>query len=229
MPTLSGTISFDMSARNIITFALRKINILSTTEDPSADDAARAMQELNMMLKSWEKYEQIWRLTEGFVQLIASTQSYNLIPIPYRIIDMRFRNSSGNDLPMWEMNRTEYYDLPRKDSDGPPTTYFFDRQRDTTAIYVWPVPSVVTTETLRVTYQRRFQDIDHLDDEIDCPHDYLSLVGYNLASRLTEDFGRSGNHVDRIVARAQQMLEDALDDDREDAVQFVPGYHFRYY
>jgi hypothetical protein len=47
----SGSIDYNMTARELVTYALRKINICAEGEDPSADSAARAMTELNVMLK----------------------------------------------------------------------------------------------------------------------------------------------------------------------------------
>jgi hypothetical protein len=219
----SGSDNFTMTALEVITFALQKINITATTEEPSADDASRAMRQLNMMLKGWQKYEQIWRKTEGYVNLVDDTAGYSLVPVPYRIIDARYRDADDNDTPMGEMTRQDYYELPDRASNGIPTQWVFDRQRATTSLYVWPVLLDATTESIRLTYQRRYEDVDALSDEIDVPTDYLEMVGYCLAARLADDFGKTGAAVDRIIMRAEQLLQEALDDDREDFLQLEPA------
>ena len=221
MPT-SGTITYTLTARDVISYALRKIGVIKADEDPSPIKLSRSLIEMNLMLKSWQKYEQIWRITEGYVNLLANVSAYSLTPIPYRIIDVRYRSAAAQDLPLTEMTRQEYHELPDRTSVGMPTMWYFDRQRSTTSLFVWPVLDVPTTDTFRVTYQRRYEDVTNLQQEIDIPQDYLALVGYNLAARLADDFGLMGENISRVVSRAESILTEALDDDREDFLQVMP-------
>jgi len=226
---VSGTISYSLNARQVITFALRKLRVIGEGEDPTAGQAADATIELNLLLKEWQKHPNLWRNTEGSITLIASTYSYALstaTAIPHRVISARYRDTAGTDLPMELMTREEYYDLPRKTSTGIPTQYYVDYQRDSPTLLLWQSPASVTTETIPYTYQRKFQDITSLDNDLDVRSEHLSMVTYNLAERLAEDYGKSGPTVDRITARAAQLLEEALDADREDFVQFVPDYRY---
>jgi len=221
----SSSIDFSLTARQLITSSLRLINVIAEHEDPSQEQANRAQRQLNMMLKGWMRYEQLWRLTEGYVLLNANVAGYSLTPRPYRIHDIRFRNSSSNDTMMTAMSRDEYMQLPSRTLTGTPTQWWFDPQRDTDSVYVWPVLSAInstTPERLQITYQRRFEDIDSLDNDIDIAQQYYECVEYNLAGRLCDSFGRSGAHIDRIIARAEVLRNEMLDDDRADFVQFVP-------
>jgi hypothetical protein len=218
----SDSINLSLTASQVIEYALRKINVLAEGQSSTGEAQDRALTELEVMLKEWMPYPAIWRLTESYLTLVADTQGYNLNPRPYRIVDVRYRNTDANDLPMTELTRQEYYDLPDKTSNGTPTSWYFDPQRATTAIYVWPLPSSVTTETLRITHQRRMEDIDDVDNEIDVDQEHLSTVGYNLAARLADDYGRKGPHIDRVIARAEQLKERMMDMDRVEVVRFVP-------
>lgn len=219
----SGSIDFNMTARDVVAFALRKINITATTEEPSSDDAARAMTELNVMLKGWQKYQNLWRLTEGSVTLANATASYALSPVPHRVISARYRDTNSTDTPLEPMTREEYYDLPNKSSAGRPNSFYIDYQRSAVTMYLWQVQATVTTETIKYTYQRKFEDIDTLENDIDIKQEHFEVVGFNLAARLADDFGRSGEHINRVIQRAQILLDDALDDDREDYIQLVAG------
>jgi hypothetical protein len=218
----SSSINLSLTAAQVIEYALRKINILAEGQSASSEAQDRALTELEVMLKEWMPYPAIWRLTESYLTLVANTQGYNLNPRPYRIVDVRYRNSSANDLPMTELSRQEYYDLPDKTATGTPTSWYFDPQRATTAIYTWPLLSSVTTQSLRITHQRRMEDIDNVDNEIDVDQEHLSTVGYNLAARLADDYGRKGPHIDRVIARAEQLKERMMDMDRVEVVRFVP-------
>src|SRR3990167_4480053 len=223
--TTSGSIDINLTAQEIITYALRLINITAQHETPDANDSERGRVEMNMMLKDWMRYEHIWRVKEGYVLIVADQAGYSLTPRPHRVHEVRYRNSASLDIPMIEMTRTEYYTLPDKASTGTPTQWFFDPQRDSDSLWIWPVLDTLnatTPETLRVTYQRRFEDVDTLTENVDITQAYLGVVGYNLAARLADSYGRSGGHIDRIIARSEQLKEEMLDDDREDFVQFVP-------
>ena len=220
----SGSIDWSLTARQVITSALQRINMLAEHETPSAEMAARAMREMNYMLKGWQKYENLWRLTEGSITLTNATASYALSPVPHKVISARYRNSAGTDLPMEQLTREEYYDMPVKTSAGIPTQYYVDYQRAAVTVYTWPVLATVTTETVKYTFQRKFEDIDALENDIDVKAEHLEVVDFNLAARLSDCYGRSGEHINRVIARAQILLNDALNDDREDYIQFVPDH-----
>ena len=219
----SGSTNYSLTALQVIDYALKKINLVGRGQSTPSELSDGALLELNVMLKEWMKYDSIWRLTDTSVAPTASTASVSLsVANPYRVIDVRFRNTSSIDIPMTELTRQEYYDIPLKTSTGTPTSWYYDPQRASDTLYIWPVLSSVTTETLRFTYQRRYEDVDALGNEIDVPQEHLSVVGYNLAARLADEFGKSGPHIDRIIARAEMMLQEALDADRADVVRFVP-------
>lgn len=224
---LSGSIDLTFDARATITFALRKLGVLAVNQTPTAAQAAGAMSELNLMLKGWQKHESLWRLQEGSVTLIADDSDYTLSPVPHRVISARYRDANSIDTPMELMTRAEYYDLPDKTSNGVPTTFYVDYQRATTVMYVWPVLSSVTTETVKYTYLAKQDDIDSLDNDINIRQEHFEVAGYNLADRLAADYGRSGTarHQD-ILARAGMLLDAALDEDREDEIRFVPDYRY---
>lgn len=217
----SGSIDYSLTARQVITHALRMIGVAAVFEDPSGEDSSIAMTQLNLMLKGWQNAgPHIFRQTEGSATLVASTVSYSLSPRPYRVLDARYRDANGRDLPMMELTRAEYYDLPLKTSTGVPTTYYFDPQRAAGTLYVWPVPSSVTTETVRYTYQRVIEDIDDLANDIDVPSEHLDLVSYALADRLMDLYGKDNN---RITQRAMLLERNARDMDREPVIRMVPG------
>lgn len=219
----SDSINYSLTARQIIAYALGKTNLLAKGQSPPAEMSDDALVELNVMLKEWQRYSQIWRLKEGYLTVVEDQQGYNLNPRPHRIVDMRFRDSNGRDIDMYEMTRQEYYDLPDKSSTGIPTQFYFDPLRSVSVVFTWPVFSdTVSTETLRVTYQRRFEDVDDLANEVDVDQEHLSTVGYNLAARLADSYSLKGPHIDRVVARAQ-MLEDKMRDfDRPETIRFIP-------
>lgn len=219
----SGSTDLSMTAREVIDYALKKIRVLDPTETASAEDAEDAQRELNLMLKSWQKHENLWRYTEGSITLLASDVDYTLSPQPHRVVSARYRNAGGTDLPMSLLTREEYYNLPLKTSNGSPTQFYVDYQRASAVFYVWQSLAAVTTETIKYTYLRKFEDIDSLDNELDIRQEHFELVGLNLAARLADDHGRTGEVINRVIARGEVLLQEFLDDDREDEIRFVPS------
>lgn len=219
----SASTNYSITAREVIEYALRKVNILAKSETADADTAAAAMMELNVLLKGWQKYPSLWRLTEASVAPTAATASISLTAAnPYRVLDCRYRNTSSIDLPLRELTRQEYYDLPSKTTAGTPTAWYFDPQLATNTLYLWPVLATVTTETIKFTHQRRIEDIDDLSNDLDITQEHFETVGYNLAARIADDYGRKGEHISRIIARAESLKGEMMDADRPEVIRFVP-------
>lgn len=218
----SGVITYNMTAQGIVTFALKLINITDRLETPAAEDMASGIEALNLMLKSWQMNgPNLWRKRFGSVTLVADTASYTLSPRPYSVEEARYRSASGVDLPMNELNREEYVELPLKTSTGIPTNFYIDRQRASVIMYVWPVPASVTTETIQYTYQSVIEDISAQTNDIDIPQEWFETVGYNLAARLAEQFNIE--KADLVTRRAEQLLALAENNDREPFIQFRPS------
>lgn len=222
---LSGSQNFSINARELITQTLRKMGVLGLAQALDADEAEAIRIELNTMLKGWQRTgPHLWKKTEGSVTLLAATASYDMALTlnPLRIMSVRYRDTAARDLPMRQFTRDEYFDLPVKTSAGTPTQYYFDPQRGAPTLYVWPVKATITTETLRVTYQKRIDDIDDLNNDIDIPQEHFDVVMYSLGERLIDDYGIEGEVAQRIMLRAQALQQSALDWEREDDTYFHP-------
>jgi len=222
---LSGSQDFNLNAREAITQTLRKMGVLGVAQVLDADEAEECRVELNTMLKGWQrKGPHLWKTVEGTIPLLANTASYNLAATlnPLRIMSLRYRDASLRDLPMRLFTREEYFDLPMKSSTGNPTQYYFDAQRGAPTLYVWPLLTTVTTEVLAATYQKRMDDIDDLNDDIDIAQENFDTLIYALAARLLDDYGVEGEVAKRIIGRSQGLLEDVMGFDREEVVRFVP-------
>ena len=220
----SGTTTYSLTARQLVEYALKKINMVPANQSPSAQMAERALTEMNVMLKRWQMHPAIWRTTEGAASTVAGTAAVSLSALnPFRVIDVRYRNpDSGHDIETMELTRQEYQRLPNKTTTGTPTQYFFDHQRASSTLYVWPVTADAQADAIRITYQRRFDDVTDLSQDVDIAQEHLDTVGHNLAARLADDYGRSGEHINRIIQRAAVMFEQMQDFDRPEVIRFTP-------
>jgi hypothetical protein len=215
----SGTVALNLTAREVVTFALRKIRVCSVAETPAAEDAEHARLELSLLLKTLAlEAPHLWRQTFGTVTPLTFP-SFLLSPRPITVVEARFRDIHGRDLPMVEMTRQEYVDLPQKTSTGTPTSYYVDQQRDATTLYIWPMMAAATTEAIHYTYQRIIEDVSDLNEDLDIPQEHLELVGYELADRLLDTYGKD---MPRVTARAAYLRGLARDHDRETVVRIIP-------
>lgn len=221
--TTSGSTDFSLNARDIVNFALKQLRVKAPGADVSAEDMSDGIESLNFMLKTWQMAgPHLFRKTEGTLSLVANQASYSLSSA-YRIVSARFKQS-GREIPMEVLTNEEYQDLPLKTTTGIPTTYYFDAQRAGGTLYVWPVLASVTDETIQYTYQRRFEDIDAPDNDLDIPQEWQETVGYSLAARMLTGYG----HVDASIRQdirgmAADLLAVARAADREPVIRFEPA------
>lgn len=207
------------TVEDLTTQALRKARIAGIGEIPASDDSSQAIEELNMMLKGWQNDGlNLWTKTGGSLTLTTAA-SYTLSPVrPLRILSARFRETAtSNEIPMTEMMRDEYDELPNKSTTGTPTQFYYDRQREAALFYIWPILSAATAETVQFTYTREIEDMTSTSDTVDVPGEWWETVVYGLAARLIETYGLQNPNV---TQRAEMLYFDALAFDREGSICF---------
>lgn len=186
----SGSTDYSLTARQIATAALVLIGAIGIVDDPAAEDASTALEQLNLMVKTWgaDPKPKLFQLTETSLTLIASTASYDLKTTPgaRKVIEVRKRVSNV-DIPLQPYSREEYLSEPSKTATGVPRAWYFDPQRASRTLYVVGVPdaTIAASTTLRYTYLRVIEDLDALDNDFDLPQEWLEVLQYGLAARLT--------------------------------------------
>ena len=211
------------TVRDMVTHALRKAQITAYDETPTAEDADAALEDLNLMLKGWQLEPGLLWLVSSQSLALTTAASYDLSPVrPLRILSARLKRN-GIEIPMVRLTRDEYDELPRKDTTGLPTQFYYDRQREAAKFYVWPVLATAAGETVQITYEREFEDVTDLDDTLDVPGEWWEATLYNLAARLAESYMMTGAY-QMLTPRAVQTLDMALAQEREGSVFFAGPY-----
>lgn len=218
----SGSTDFALTARDIVTEAFQTAKIVGSGETPSADEMADGQRKLNLLLKTWSARDHLWIRSEGSQALTASSASY-AIAGARRMLSVR-RRTSNIDTPMNELAREEYYDLPTKAATGTPVSWYFDPQRSTRTLYLWPTASaaVAANTTLQFTYLRVIEDIDALENDPDVPQEWLEALIYSLAARLALAYGSDA--LASLSSIANGLVGDLGAQDQEMAsIYFQPG------
>lgn len=219
---VSGSTDFSMDARQIVTAAFREAKIIAAGETPTSDEMDDGLLRLNLMLKTWGSREHLWIVTEGEQALTEGMAAYPIADAR-RMISVR-RRTSNIDVPMNELARQEYYDLPTKNAKATPVSWFFDPQRTTRTLFVWPTASarVAANTTLQFTYMRVIDDIDALDDDPDLPQEWLEALVYSLAAKLALAYGSDTFAV--LKAEAEQLVSALSAQDQESTSLYLqPG------
>lgn len=204
-----------MLTRDVITDAFRKIGVAADDEDLTADQIAAGQRALFRLLRAWQnKGLNLWTATDLTISLTTSAY-YAVSPRPVQATSCRL-SVSGLDMPMQELTREEYLDLPQKLSTGTPTCWYFDKQASTAMVYVWPVLASATGQQIKLSVHAAIEEGD-LSEDIDVPDEFLDAVVYGLADRLSDDYTID---VPKVTARAQVLFDEAMAMDREGSIWF---------
>lgn len=197
------------TVRDIITDAMLDLEVGAIGAVANATLAAHAVRALNRVMKSWQLDDAAPSFLKASQTLtLTPAASYTLSPErPIRILSARFKRS-GIEIPMIRLTRDDYDNLPVKTTTGTPTQFYYDRQKEDALFYVWPVLASASGETVEITYEREFEDVD-IDDNIDLPGEWWDVAVLQTASRLVHAYGSEAAK-QSIPMRAEMALNKAL-------------------
>lgn len=197
------------TVRDIVTDALLDLEVGSIGSAADATLAAHAVRALNRVMKAWQLDDASPSFLKASQSLALTTAaSYSLLPErPIRILSARFKRG-GQEIPMIRLTRDDYDNLPVKTTTGTPTQFYYDRQKEDALLYVWPVLASASGETVEITYEREFKDVD-IDHDIDLPGEWWDVAVLQLASRLVHAYGSEAAK-QSIPLRAEMALNKAL-------------------
>jgi len=208
---VSSSTDFSLTANQLIVSALELLGVKGEEEELTQVELERGLRWLNIMLKAWEADGTMaWTLTEGSLTLADSDGSYSFASggdfttVPFEITQMRVSHDGGNEIEMWRLSREDYYRIPNRTNEGFPTQWYFDRQRDSGTLYIWPEPDDALYD-VTFTYRRRIMDMDAASDNFDLPQEWYHALVYNLALKLVPIYGKSG------TPRAAEIRQEAAD------------------
>ena len=141
----------------------------------------------------------------------------NKITKPVKISQIRFVSSETNEIECREYSRTDYFRLANKTSQGNSTQYYYNPQRKSTKLYVWPTASE-TFKKLKINYYGEFDIFNAPENEPDFPNEWYETLVYNLAERIAPSYGFNEDHgtYKTIARKANELYEKLKAFDTED-------------
>lgn len=211
----SSSYDFTVTRDDIIKRALRLIGALAQGETPTANQTSEAAAALNGLVKAWQADGlPLWGLRQRSLSLVSGTSSYTISnPKALKIIQAWNHNTTSNvDIPMRIITKQEYNILGNKTSSGNPIQIYYDPQRDTGTLHVFPVPSTTEQASNVIQYvcQIPFEDFDSSTDTPDFPQEWYDAITYGLATRLAPEYGLDSASRKLLWQEMTLIKQDAL-------------------
>lgn len=140
---------------------------------------------------------------------------------PLRILDVFVRQLSGdNDTPANLISREQYSRFGQKTSTGVPTQIYYDPQRDSGYLYVYPTFSAAD-QLLYIEFDSPIMDFSTLTDDFDLPQEWGEYLKYGLAYRLAPEYEVSDSKFKQIKVLADEAFDKVDGWDQETTSVFL--------
>lgn len=187
MATYSGTYAYAPPVGELILLAFARCGIRRPSL--TAEHFANAGNEANLALSKFANCQPLlWTSQLQSVPLVQGTATYTLPIEVVMILDIYIETTTGSstvDRILGPVSTTEYDAFPDKVTQGPPTTYWFNRLI-TPQVTFWQPPDDTQSYTAKIRTVRQPQD-SKIPSGIapDIPYRYfdayLAEVAYRLA------------------------------------------------
>lgn len=199
---------------DIVLSALRNTGIIGVGQTASSEDMNQGCAALNDMIAQWQQRRYlVYRLVEQSVPCNGA-QSYSIGPggdisVVQRpaAINAAFARQTVNNMPNqidYQLailpSRETYSQIAMKSLQSFPQWCWYDADTPLGQLFVYPV--ITSQFTLHVIFREQLQTAMSLTDEITLPAEYREALIYNLAIRLTANYGLNINPVVARLAKA---------------------------
>jgi hypothetical protein len=214
--TTSGTKTFTLDVADLIEEAFERIGQEVTT----GYDAKTARRSLNLMLSEWaNRGVHLWTVRQQTMPLVQGVAQYNMAASVVDILDMVLRRD-GVDIDMNRISRTGYLNFPKKDQEGRPSQFFFDRQI-APVLNLWQTPDRSTDEVVFYAVNR-IDDAGSFTNTIEVPFRFYPALVAGLAYYLAVK--RDPMRVQILKPIYEEEMARAVSEDTDRVpLRLVPG------
>jgi hypothetical protein len=187
-----------MTARDLITAALRRLGVVGAGETPQADDVTDALDRLNDLVDAWgterltiyQTVRSTWALTPNVATYTIGPSGDCNIARPVWVEDLRFQDTSQSptlEMPLSPLTTDAWAAVPQKALTSTyPTSYYWTPAYPQATVTFWMIP---TSSTLQgVIYVPTAVTEFGLNDTISLPPGYRRALRDNLAVELAAEF-----------------------------------------
>ena len=216
----SGSRDFEPDVAEYIEEAFERCGL----EYRTGYDGITARRSLNLLFADWaNRGLNQWTITNTATTLSKSDQYIDLTSTTIDVLDViirRTENSQTTDIQMNQIGRSEYWNIPSKDTEARPTQWFLDKQI-TPRLYIWPAAE---NSTDQLVYDRlvRIDDADASVNTAQVPFRFYPCLTAGLAYYLS--LKRAPERVQLLKTIYEEEFERAASEDRDRAsLSIVPS------
>ena len=213
--TTSGSSDFTPDVAEFIEEAFERCGL----ELRTSYDAVTARRSLNLLFADWaNRGLNQWTVTNSTTTLTVGDQFLDLSVLD--VVLRRTEKSETTDIQMSQIGRSEYWNIPNKDTQARPTQFFLDKQL-TPRLYIWPA-SENSTDQLIINRLVRIEDADASVNTVDTPFRFYPCLAAGLAYYLA--LKKAPDRVQMLKAFYEEEFARAADQDEDRAsLTIAPG------
>lgn len=218
--TTSNSTLWELSRNQIIEAALRKLGVLAKGQTPDSEDYTNATIALNGVLALLQTTGMpLWARNEYTMSLVANQATYTIgvgqavnTPFPLKVHQAILIDSSDSSLELTPISIYDYNALSPLASTGSPVQFSYQPRVNVGTLTVWPTPdtAAATNKTIKLIYQRPFEDFVGSTNTPDFPKEYHQAIIYKLAEALAPEYGIPLQDQQNIASTAERLLQTAL-------------------
>ena len=217
---VSNSTDFELDVAEYIEEAFERCGL----EVRTGYDLKTAKRSLNLMLAEWaNRGLNQWTVTNSTTTLTVGDQFLDLSATTIDVLDVvlrRTENSETTDIQMSQIGRSEYWNIPNKDTQARPTQFFLDKQL-TPRLYIWPA-SENSTAQLIINRLVRIEDADASVNTVDTPFRFYPCLAAGLAYYLA--LKKAPDRVQMLKAfYEEEFARAAAQDEDRASLTIAPG------
>ena len=181
---LSGSTNFEPNITEFIEEAYERCGL----ELRTGYDLKSGIRSANLMLAEWaNRGLNQWTIEQATQTVTEGTSSYSLNSNIIDVLDVVLRrtvNDVQTDISMNRISRSEYINIPNKNTKARPSQFFLDKL-STPSLKIWPAPEN-STDILVFNKLVRMDDADAATNTMDMPFRFFPCFVAGLAYYISQ-------------------------------------------
>lgn len=212
--TTSGVYVSSPDLGDIVVDAFERIQIRQSMI--TSEHMTSARRSLNFMMTRFDNLGiNLWAVDLEEFPVLADTLTYNCEESTVTTLDVyRHEVSTGIDILLAPLSRTDYASIPNKEQTGVPTSYWFNRQTPIPTITIWQGADESGLWTIKYYRMRQLQYADPKNGQTaDIPIRFAEALCAGTAAHLAMKW--KPESAQGLMAYSDKVWAEAASEDRE--------------
>lgn len=227
----SGITIQELTRNDIITRALRKVNVIAEGETPNATQLSEGAEALGPLVQEmatlgmplWKRVDYQLSLQSGVSRYTFGVGQTTNVPFPLKILEATLeQGNSGSQIDV-DIKPSYDFNLLPTNSSGTVVCMKYQPLINSGIVDVWPTPNT-NDQVLTLTYTEPFDVFSSGTDTADFPQEWQNALIYQLALILADDYALPLPDKQWLEKQADKRLASALINGTEEgSIKFYPS------